>query len=66
VVRRELLRYCHAEILFHEGVECTEMNKLRLHEASRKTSQEGRLPVLSYLQRVNAYLPEIRTCLQTD
>jgi hypothetical protein len=34
---------------------------LRLHKASRETSQLGRLPAPSYLPRVNVYLPEIRT-----
>jgi hypothetical protein len=34
--------------------------KLRLHEASRETSEMGRLPAPICLPRVNFYPPEIR------
>jgi hypothetical protein len=35
--------------------------KLHVHEASRETSQVGRLPAPSYLPLANVYLPEIRS-----
>jgi hypothetical protein len=40
--------------------------KLRLHEASRQTSQVGILPAPSCLPRVNFYMSEIRTWLASS